>query len=174
MDLEKYYKQQFGGLVNRLTRMIGDRGEAEDRVQNIFLDLLNRKYVLRYILAGKEPNRYFNRAVSLQAMKYYETLRPTLFDPQISSTSLSNSASNALLDYREKAPGYNIIQREQLAQLIPILSRQESENVVILFAKLYWGFSGPEISKSLGITPRSCYVRYKNCIEAIRRELKNA
>ena len=169
MDLEEYYKKNYRGLVNRLAGMIGNRNEAEDRVQNIFLRILERAYVSRHVLNDPEPDKYFNRAVTLQAIEYYKLPKNVLFDPQ---DTPEDSQLN-LVDYREVPPEFNMLQKEKLQCIVVAMSKMSATNVMIVIARTYWDFTGPEIAQGLGITSRSCYVKYNECIRKLRKVLKD-
>jgi DNA-directed RNA polymerase specialized sigma24 family protein len=161
MNLEKFYKQNFNKLVDRLTCIIGDRHEAEDRVQNIFVDLLNREY------KAEHPLRYFQRAVTHQGYLYFRSPPPQTFNPLMQDAEESVS----VLDYREKPADYGILQREELDQLIPVLIEQPVDDLVIVIAKLYWGYTGEEIAEVLGVPYTTCYSKYSRCIKRIRKAL---
>ncbi len=171
MDLNEFYKLHFKKLVDRLAGLIGDRHEAEDRVQNIFVDLLNRDYKAELVFKGDNPLRYFQRAVTLQSRLYFRSPPMQSFDPQIAqATDRGNVLPVA--DYREKPADYGLLQREQLDSIIPVIAEQPADDIVIVIAKLYWGYTGRELAEVLGVPYTTCYSKYTRCIQRIRKVLE--
>lgn len=63
---EQYYSHNFKPWVNYLTRLIGDREEAEDRIQDVFTYLLTRKKFCEELIEQGEFGKYVHGAIIKQ------------------------------------------------------------------------------------------------------------
>ncbi len=66
MTFEQYYLKHFDEWVNYLTRLTGDREEAEDKIQDIFMYLLTRKKFCEELIGRDEFGKYVHGAIIIK------------------------------------------------------------------------------------------------------------
>jgi DNA-directed RNA polymerase specialized sigma24 family protein len=168
MDLEGLYKRYYKQLVDRLASIIGDTHEAEDRVQDIFTELLDRDSKSKLYFRDNDPIKYLHRAVTIQSRLYFDRPLIKTFDPQ----QLDHNGMTALVDHREPPADFNLAQKDQLDKLILVLIEQDILDLVIVMAKVYWEYTGGQVAKLLGMPESTCYHKYLRCIGKMRKALE--
>ncbi len=69
---EQYYIKNFKMWVDSLSKKIGNREEAEDRVQDIFMSLSTRKEFCKGILKESNFHKYIKGAIMRQRANFFE------------------------------------------------------------------------------------------------------
>ncbi len=100
---EQYYIRRFSYWVDLLTVRIKDRAEAEDRVQDIFTQLIPRKDFCEALIEKGEMDDYIGNAIGRQRAQVYREQQK-----QIPTTSIDPDNIDFLSSIRDNRVGMGL------------------------------------------------------------------
>jgi RNA polymerase sigma factor (sigma-70 family) len=139
-------------LVRAAERIVGDRAEAEDVVQDTLVALWRHWQDRR----PDDPAAYAFRAVSLNAIKH-RTRRRRTAPLETAETASAREAAAAPIDSLEF---------ERAIARLPVAQQ------VVVRMRFYLGYSLAQISRSLSISSNTAASRCRYALAALRNSLK--
>ena len=163
MDFDTYYNKTFKKWVNFLARIIGDYGEAENAVQDVFMSMLTRPKKLEVILADEGRDRYFMRAMLNRAYKFCRD--------KADCSYATNVVEQCWFD-KELLPDEQVMLKEQIEILREKILELPQPLMQVIFVAFYEGKNGKEAYEILGIPKMTYFKRYKKALKLLKEKLK--
>ena len=156
-DFERLFREQFAPLVAVSARLCGDRGVAEDVVQNVFLKFYESEGLRRV----DHPGAYLRRAVVTRTINAIRDRKRLDLPGEETVWSAAEQAdrgeSSNLADLKDRLHAA-VAKLPDRARLILKLSRFE-------------GYSHKEIAAQLDISPRTVENQLARSLKLLRRYL---
>jgi RNA polymerase sigma-70 factor (ECF subfamily) len=143
-------------LFNFFVRLTGDRGAAEDLVQDVFFRML--KYRATYQPGTQFRAWMYHLARNAHIDRYKARRRELLADPE----DLREPASE------DPPPGSALERRQQLALLSSALARLPEDKREVIVLSRFSGLSYEEIARMLGCEVGALKVRVHRAVRALR------
>jgi len=156
--LEEVYRSYKDDLLSTAYHLLGDRGRAEDVLQDVFVNLARRAGSIRVTshLRGYLVTSCLNRARDL--------LRRKPLEP-IPIESLDDRRSN------DSGPATIAELNDDAARVALALARIPREQREVVVLKTYGQLKFREIAESLSLSINTVMSRHRYALEALRREL---
>lgn len=157
-----WYEKYHDLLLQFSLRLGVDRADAEDIINQLFLELFEKKTTLTVI---DNPRSYLLRALKNRIIDRYRKSRPTLF-----------VVTDELLQQYQGDSEESLVQEEhntefarRLRKVYQSLPKRMQE---MIYLKYYKGLSTEEIAQAAGITSRTVYNSLFEAIKLLRKQLK--
>ena len=156
--LEEIYRAYKDDLLSTAYHLLGDRGRAEDVLQDVFVTLARRAGSVRVTshLRGYLVTSCLNRARDLLRRKGKEPVLNEGLDDRRSAVV----GPDAVAEQNDDAA--------RVAAALAAIPREQREVVVL---KVYGQLTFREIAESLGLSINTVMSRHRYAMEALRREL---
>jgi len=156
--LEEVYRSYKDDLLSTAYHLLGDRGKAEDVLQDVFVSLARRAGSIRVTshLRGYLVTSCLNRARDLLRRKTKEPI-----------------PIGGLDDRRSTATGPDAIaeKNDDAARVAAALAKVPREQREVVVLKTYGQLRFREIAESLDLSINTVMSRHRYAMEALRREL---
>lgn len=157
-SFEQIFKEHYAYLVNLAHKMVGDRQEAEDIVQGVFLNIWKKKHHRQVHGTMKS---YLSRAVINAS---YDAIASTKKVIQLTQTSDTDSA-DATTD--------NQLALNELQQNLEIAIKKLPAQCQVIFAlSRFQGYSSREIAEELGLSKKTVDNQIGIALKKLRQELQ--
>ena len=161
-DQEWALKEIFNRYNRRLLRfstsLLDDYDVAKDIVQEVFIDLWNRRHSSRIqILSG-----YLLKAVKFQVLKKIRSER--LLDHHLET-------AQKILHVNETEASINVKELEQI--LMESMNKLSPRSKEVFFLSRFEYLSNKEISKRLDISPKTVEIHITRALNFLRTSMKN-
>lgn len=158
-DPESLYRQEGAGLFRYLLGVLGNREEAEDAMQTIWIEMIGRWGSI------ESPVAYLWRTARHQALRQ----RRRGFLAMARDVLIGSQEENPLdMLPAETNPGLSHEDRLAMAQAVSKLPFEQREAVVLM---AFEGRSAREAGERLGVTESTIDSRYRTALGTLRKKL---
>jgi RNA polymerase sigma-70 factor (ECF subfamily) len=150
------FERHHRALFNFFARLTGDRGAAEDLVQDVFFRML--KYRSTYQPGTQFRAWMYHLARNAHIDRYKSRRKEVLLDPD----TVREPATD------DPAPGSELERRQQLALLEAALARLPEDKREVIVLSRFSGLRYEEIARMLGCEVGALKVRVHRAVRALR------